>query len=194
PFVIGGPDPDGFPSAIRLGVPDVQNLANPPGAALAEERPSKPMQPLLEPLQVVRSRPITGAESKLLSSLVEPEVRQLRFAERGRALENRLEHRLEIRGRPRDHAQDLGRRRLLFQRLRQALLELATPGGVVPGRLAADRAPRLGLTLPGLSPLPHCPHLASHGPYDRAPNRRQATRRCSWGQVDWSKAHTSTHT
>src|SRR4030095_3543048 len=85
PFVIGGPDPEGFPSAIRLGVPDVQNLANRPGAALAEERPSKPMQPLLEPLEVVRSRPITRAESKLRSALVEPEVCQLRFAQSGRA-------------------------------------------------------------------------------------------------------------
>src|SRR4030095_14807711 len=117
PFVIGGPDPDGFPSAIRLGVPDVQNLANPPGAALPEERLSKPMQPLLEPLQVVRSRPITRAESKLLSTLVEPEVSQLRFAERGRTLENRFEHGSDVRRRTRDNAQNLAGRRLLLQRL-----------------------------------------------------------------------------
>src|SRR4030095_7532571 len=117
PFVIGGPDPEGVPSAIRLGVPDVQNLANAPGAALAEERPSKPMQPLLEPVQVVRSRPITRAESKLLSALVEPEVCQLRFAERGRTLENRFEHGSDVRRRTCDNAQNLAGRRLLLQGL-----------------------------------------------------------------------------
>jgi hypothetical protein len=115
--VIGGSDPEGFPSAIRLGVPDVQNLANPPGAALADERRSNPMQPLLEPLQVVRSRPITRAESKLLSALVEPEVCQLRFAERGRTLENRIEHRLQVRRRAGDDPQDLAGPRLLLQSL-----------------------------------------------------------------------------
>src|SRR4030095_12171564 len=107
PFVIGGPDPDGFPSAIRLGVPDVQNLANPPGAALAEERPSKPMQPLLEPLEVVRSRPITRAEAELRSALVETEVCRLRFAERGRPFENRIELGLRVRRRAGDDPQDL---------------------------------------------------------------------------------------
>src|SRR5262245_13303937 len=65
------------------------------------------MQPLLEPLQVVRSRPITRAESKLLSALVEPEVSQLRSAERGRTLENRFEHGSDVRRRTRDNAQNL---------------------------------------------------------------------------------------
>src|SRR5262249_73019 len=138
---------------IRLGVPDVQNLANPPGAALAEERLSKPMQPLLEPFQVVRSRPITRAESKLLSVLVEPEVCQLRFAERGRTLENRIQPRLRVRRRGGDPPQDLGRGRLLLlhfrlfpqrvrltlQSFRQALLKVADCSTVAPWRLAGNR-------------------------------------------------------
>ena len=85
------------------------------------------MQPLLEPLQVVRSRPITRAESKLLSALVEPEVSQLRFAERGRTLENRFEHGPDVGRRTRDNAQNFAGRRLLFLRLSQlavARLEL----------------------------------------------------------------------
>src|SRR5262245_63799081 len=73
------------------------------------------MQPLLEPLQVVRSRPITRAESKLLSALVEPEVSQLRFAERGRTLENRFEHGSDVRRRTRDNAQNLAGRGLLIE-------------------------------------------------------------------------------
>src|SRR5262245_8865711 len=147
------------------------------------------MQPLLEPLQVVRSRPITRAESKLLSALVEPEVCQLRFAERGRTLENRIEHRLRVRRRAGDDPQDLAGRRLLFERLsglnmrhlellpglhqfrvaclelfprlRKALLQVADQGVLVLGRFAGDTG--LGfLRLRGLWNPAHRPPLASY--------------------------------
>ena len=50
---------------------------------------------------------------------VEPDTRRLKLASqsRTRALDDGLEHRLDIRRRARDHAQDLAGRRLLLQRL-----------------------------------------------------------------------------
>ena len=107
-------------------------------------------------------------------------------AEARGALDHRVQHGLEIRRRLTDDAQDLSGGRLLLQRLgqgailllqdlacrflplqalRQALLELAAPGGFDLRRLAGDREP--GGALPGLCPPTHRPLLASHRRYDR---------------------------
>jgi hypothetical protein len=70
-----------------------------------------------------------------------------------------VEHRLEIGRRARDHLQDVGRGRLLLQRLRQPLLQVANPGPFVLPRLAGDRELRFDLGLRGLRTPTHQPPL-----------------------------------
>src|SRR5215831_15174038 len=54
-----------------------------------------------------------------------------RLAQTGGALRHRVEHRLDVGRRATAHAQDLARRLLTLQALRQALLQVTDPGVVV---------------------------------------------------------------
>src|SRR5438105_5813377 len=60
---------------------------------------------------------------------------------------DRVEHRLYVSLRGGDHLQDLADRRVLFQCLRKALLELHAISATDPPRLPADRRPRHDLGL-----------------------------------------------
>ena len=93
-------------------------------------------------------------------------IEQVKPAKRGIAqsagvLHDCVEDRLQVGGRATDHAQDLARRRLLFERLGQALLELTAPiepsffsdlratAGLASSLAFAGFAPRrIGLSLP----------------------------------------------
>src|SRR5262245_57707495 len=84
-----------------------------------------------------------------------------RLAQSRRAGDDRVEYRLDVGRRLADDLQNLGRSRLLFLRLRQALLQVADPRSIVLGRLAGDRG--LGsLGLGGLWTPAHWPPLASY--------------------------------
>src|SRR5712692_5888618 len=82
-------------------------------------------------------------------------------------LHDRVEHGLQIRARATDDTEDLGRRRLLLEGLRQALLELACPGAFGLLRCAGDRSRRFGLSLRGLYTPAHRSLLGSHRRDDR---------------------------
>src|SRR5262249_49583952 len=90
------------------------------------------------------------------------------IAETGGAPQHRCEHGLNVGRGARDDAEDLGRRRLLLQRLRlalqrlsEALLELAVPRAFVLPRLAGNTPLALDLRLRGLHAPPHRPLLHS---------------------------------
>ena len=83
--------------------------------------------PQLDPLRYVavhRRNPECGA-------VVEQQIAEFRFADAGRILQHRLEHRLQLAGRRTDDAQHVRRRGLLFERFgelaRALLLGLEQP-------------------------------------------------------------------
>src|SRR5262245_32932554 len=94
-----------------------------------------------------------------------------RTAETGGALRQGLEHGLDVGRRAADDTEYFRGRRLLIQglsqltvpglelpeRLRQALLQVADPGVVVPGRLAGDSGLGLDLVLRGFGTPTHRP-------------------------------------
>ena len=73
------------------------------------------------------------------------------------ARQDRSKDRLNVRRRVRDDTQDLARRRLLLDRLRQALLKVANPGSFVLPQLPGDRELGFDLRLRGLCTPTHRP-------------------------------------
>src|SRR5713101_2947911 len=82
-------------------------------------------------------------------------------------LHDRVEHGLQIRARATDDTQDLDRRRLLLEGLREVLLELACPGAFGLLRCAGDRSRRFGLSRRGLCAPAYRTLLGFHRGYDR---------------------------
>jgi hypothetical protein len=79
------------------------------------------------------------------------------------ALHHGVQHWLNVRRRLANHAEDLARRRLLFQRLRQPLLQVPDPGAIALRRLAGKRSLRVRLTLRTLCAAIHQGAPASLG-------------------------------
>src|SRR5207237_10452200 len=89
------------------------------------------------------------------------EGRDVRLAQPGDALEDDVAHGWERGWRARDYPQDLARRRLLLQGLRQPLLEVADPRDSLRRRVVNERSLGFRLTLLGLCTATHQPLLAS---------------------------------
>jgi hypothetical protein len=113
---------------IELDVRDVDNgtLQDRPGRSVGAARPRR--------VQTTHLLEAFGREvvlSDLMDQLaVEPEERaEEPVTQSHDALDDRVEDGLDVGRGARDHAQDLARRRLLLERLGQALLELAVLGG-----------------------------------------------------------------
>ena len=89
-----------------------------------EDRIASPQLDPFRHVAVHRRNPESGA-------VVEQQIAELCFADAGRILQHRLEHRLQLAGRRTDDAQHVRRRRLLFERFgelaRALLLRLEQP-------------------------------------------------------------------
>ena len=107
---------------------------------------------------------------------------------RTRAARDGLEDGLDVGGRARDDTQDLARRRLLLQRLGQALLELVTTGGLLLQRLTTTSPAGCGLglrafRLRGLRTPTHPPLLHLSAALRSRGDSRQAGRMHRRGQA-----------
>ena len=94
-------------------------------------------------------------------AVVDEEGRDVRLAQPGDALEDDVAHGWERGWRARDYPQDLARRRLLLQGLRQSLLEVADPRDSLRRRVVNERSLGFRLTLLGLCTATHQALLAS---------------------------------
>ncbi len=123
-----GLHPRGVPLAVGVVVEDVRDLHGPPLRGNAAQPGLRSVPPGLPEHR--REVGIGDASRPRLKDLaiVGEDRAHVRVAQVDRAIEDGAEDRLEIVGRAADHAQDLGGRRLLLQRVREIarpLLDLA---------------------------------------------------------------------
>src|SRR5262249_49934881 len=112
-------------------------------------------------------RPVVSPHAQVLS-FPQAEPRVIGLAQPCRAADDRVEDRLHVAERARDHPEDLAGRRLLLERLRlalqrpgPALLELTPPGGFVLQRPAKVSKLSFDLARPELWTLTHRPSFTA---------------------------------